>query len=112
MNTKHQQLSKSGNGLTLTIPEKVVQEFDISTKRFFEWETVRSDIVGKLVQSETVVTTRIQQAKNGRFSVEILHAYVVKYRLQPTKKGGPKATCEWDAGTFTIRIPVKEKKRT
>ncbi len=107
MNIKHQQLSPSGSGLFLTIPDKAVQELDISTRRFFEWEMVHGEIVGKLVKSETVVTTRIQQAKNGRFSVEALHAYVVKYKLQPTKKGGPKATCEWDAGTFTIRIPVK-----
>lgn len=107
MNTKHQQLSTCGNGLCLTIPEKAVQALDINTKRFFEWETGRGEIIGTLVMSETVVTTRIQQAKNGRYSAEVLHAYVVKYKLQPTKKGGPKATCEWDDTTFTIRIVVK-----
>jgi len=107
MHIKHQQLSPSGTGLCLTIPEKAVQMLDISTKRFFEWETVRGEIVGTLTTSETVVTTRIQQTRNSRYSVDVLHAYVVKYKLQPTKKGGPKATCEWDDSTFTIRIAVK-----
>jgi hypothetical protein len=107
MNTKHQQLSACGNGLCLTIPDKAVQMLDINTKRFFEWETVRGEIIGTLVTSETVVTTRIQQTRNSRYSVEVLHAYVVKYKLQPTKKGGPKATCEWDDSTFTIRIATK-----
>jgi hypothetical protein len=107
MNTKHQQLSTCGNGLCLTIPDKAVQMLDINTKRFLEWETKRGDIIGTLVTSETVVTTRVQQAKNGRYSAEVLHAYVVKYKLHPTKKGGPKATCEWDESAFTIRIAAK-----
>jgi hypothetical protein len=107
MNTKHQQLSVCGNGLCLTIPDKAVQMLDISTKRFFEWKSKRGEIIGTLVASETVVTTRIQQTRNGRYSAEVLHAYVVKYKLHPTKKGGPKATCEWDDSTLAIRIAAK-----
>lgn len=107
MKTKHQQLSPSGNGLSLTIPDKAVQELDMNSKRFFEWEAVRGEIIGRFVKSQTVVTTRIHTAKNGRLCAEVLHAYVVKYTLQPTKKGGPKATCEWDAESMTIRIPTR-----
>ena len=107
MHTKHQQISTCGTGLCLTIPEKAVRSLDISTKRFFEWETHKGEIIGTLVKSETVVTTRVQAGRNDRFIAEILHAYVAKYKLQPTKKGGPKATCEWDETSMNIRIAIK-----
>ena len=107
MYTKHQQISTYGTGLCFTIPEKAVKSLDITTKRFFEWETHKGEIIGTLVKSETVVTTRVQASRNNRFIAEILHAYVVKYKLQSTKKGGPKATCEWDDTSMKIRIALK-----
>jgi hypothetical protein len=106
MNTKHQQISACGKGLCLTIPEKAVKALDITTKRFFEWETGKGEIIGTLTKSETVVTTRVQTGRNNSYVVEILHAYVAKYTVHPTKKGGPKATCEWDDSSMKIRIAI------
>ena len=57
MNTKHQQLQASGDGLYLTLPDKAVQAFDINTKRFFEWENKRGEIIGRFSKAESVVGT-------------------------------------------------------
>ncbi len=105
---KRQQISKCGAALCATIPQKVVEAFDISTKRFFEWSTDHDEIIGAFCQSETVVTTRIQRTKNDRYLAEILPVYVKRYKLPPTKKGGPVAVFQWDEKTIQIRIQVKK----
>lgn len=105
---KRQQLSKCGATLCSTIPQKVVEAFDISTKRFFEWSTKSDEVIGTFCQSETVVTTRIQLARNGRYLAEILPVYVKRHGMIPTKKGGSMAVFEWDEGTLQIRIQLKK----
>lgn len=106
MMTKHQQLSQCGSTLCATIPQKIVETFDISTKRFFEWKKQQHEIIGTLCKSETVVTTRIQVGKNNRFLAEILPTYVTQYTLMPTKKGGPKANFDWNDTGVHIRIQI------
>ena len=105
---KRQQLSQSGNTLCATIPQKVVEAFDISTKRFFDWSTKRGEIIGTFCQSETVVTTRIQSAKNSRYLIDVLPVYVKQHHLVPTKNGGPMADFEWDEDSLLIRIDLKK----
>ena len=107
MNKKRQQIVQHGTDLCMTIPQKIVEAFDISTKRFFTWEKSKDEILGTLCQSETVVTTRIRIGDNKRYRTDILHAYVTKFTLLPTKKGGPMATFEWDNTTARIRIPLQ-----
>lgn len=105
---KRQQISQCGTALCSTIPQKAVEAFDINTKRFFGWTTEPDEAIGTFCQSETVVTTRVQVGKNGRYLAEILPAYVKRYEITPTKKGGPMAVFEWDEATLQIRIPVKK----
>lgn len=106
---KRQQISQVGIDLCSTIPQRAVETFDITTKRFFGWEKTSDEMIGTLCQSETVVTTRIRLSNNNRYLVEILPAYTKQFGLTPTKKGGPMAVFEWDAATLQIRIPLKKK---
>jgi hypothetical protein len=105
---KRQQISQCGTDLCATIPQRAVEAFDITTKRFFEWGKTPTEVIGTFCQSETVVTTRVQVANNGRYLAKILHAYVIQYTLKPTKQGGPMAIFEWDEATLQIRIPLKK----
>jgi len=105
---KRQQISQIGTDLCSTIPQRAIETFDITTKRFFEWKKAPTELIGTLCQSETVVTTRIRVANNGRYLTEILHAYVTQYKLRPTKKGGPMAVFEWDDATLQVRIQLKK----
>jgi hypothetical protein len=104
---KRQQISECEADLCSTIPQKVVEAFGVSTKRFFEWEKTPTEVIGTFCQSETVVTTRVQVANNGRYLAKILPTYVTQYKLTPTKQGGPMAIFEWDDTTLQIRIPLK-----
>jgi hypothetical protein len=107
MNKKRQQIVQHDTDLCMTIPQKIVEAFDISTKRFFVWKKSKDEILGTLGQSETVVTTRVRMGDTKRYRVDILHGYVTKFKLLPTKKGGPMATFEWDDTTVQVRIPLQ-----
>jgi hypothetical protein len=106
---KRQQISQYGVDLCSTIPQRAIEAFDISTKRFFEWEKTSTEVIGMLCPSETVVTTRVRLSNNNRYLVEILPAYSKQFGLTPTKKGGPMAIFEWDDTTLQVRIPLKNK---
>ena len=105
---KRQQISQVGTDLCSTIPQKAVETFDITTKRYFGWEKTSDEVTGTLCQSETVVTTRIRLSNNNRYLVEILSAYTKQFGLKSTKKGGPMAVFEWDDTTLQVRIPLKK----
>ena len=106
---KRQQISQYGMDLCSTIPQRAVEAFDITTKRFFGWEKTSSEAIGTLCQSETVVTTRIRISNNNRYLVEILPAYTKQFGIAPTKKGGPMAVFEWDDATLQVRVSLKNK---
>lgn len=107
---KRQQITWHGEKMCATIPQKIVESCDISTKRFFEWKKLKDELIGTLRQSETVVTTRVLVGKNNRFLAEILPTFVKQYHLIPTRKGGPVASFEWDDDAVTIRIGAAKKK--
>ena len=110
---KRQNLVQRQSELCTTIPQKAVEAFAISTKRFFEWRTRTGELIGTLCLSETATTTRVQQfSHTDQYFTPVPHLYVRQYTLTATKQGGPPAIFEWNEEVLQIRIPLGKKTKT
>ncbi len=108
-NRKHQHLVWRESKLCVTIPQKAVETFHISTKRFFAWQAGKKELVGTLVMSETTITTRVELLSHKeQYLAMIPPLYNQYYEVKFTKNERITAICEWDDIGLQIRIPLKK----
>ncbi|PIE33172.1 hypothetical protein CSA56_12645 [candidate division KSB3 bacterium] len=106
---KHQKLVWREARLCVTVPQKAVEALHISTKRFFEWQPGKKELVGTLKMSETALTTRVELLSHKEQYLAIIPPlYSQQYDEESGKDEKATAIFEWDDTSLQLRVSLKK----